>query len=131
MEKIQNGTVQKVAIPHNGHPVVGNIFTPANFDLGKKHAAIVCTRPFGSIKEQASGNYAKSLAEEGFIALAYDASHHGESGGEPHLYEVPGDRVEDIRCAVDYLSHHPQVDPERIGALGICSGCGVSTCSRH
>ncbi len=107
VNKTQSITVQKVSFPHNGHTVVGNLFIPADFEMSKKYAAIVCTHPFGGVKEQASGNYAEKLAEQGFIALAYDASHYGESGGEPRLYEVPGDRVEDIRCAVDYLSLHP------------------------
>lgn len=122
----QGVSVQKVSFPHNAITMVGNLFLPANFDKSKKYAAIVCTHPFGSIKEQASGHYAEKLAEQGFIALAFDASHYGESGGEPRLYEVPGDRVEDIRCAIDYLSIHPQVDPDRIGALGICAGGGYT-----
>jgi fermentation-respiration switch protein FrsA (DUF1100 family) len=122
----QGVSVQKVSFPHNAITMVGNLFLPANFDKSKKYAAIVCTHPFGSIKEQASGHYAEKLVEQGFIALAYDASHYGESGGEPRQYEVPGDRVEDIRCAVDYLSIHPQVDPDRIGALGICAGGGYT-----
>ncbi len=122
----QGVSVQKVSFPHNAITMVGNLFLPANFDKSKKYAAIVCTHPFGSIKEHASGHYAEKLVEQGFIALAYDASHYGESGGEPRQYEVPGDRVEDIRCAVDYLSIHPQVDPDRIGALGICAGGGYT-----
>jgi len=119
-------TTQKVSFPHGTHQVVGNLFLPPGFDENKKYAAIVATHPFGGVKEQASGLYAEKLAEQGFIALAYDASHYGESGGEPRLYEVPGDRVEDIRCAVDFLSNHPQVDPDRIGALGVCAGGGYT-----
>ena len=119
-------TVQKVSFPHGTHQVVGNLFLPPGFDETKKYAAFPVTHPFGGVKEQTSGLYARHLAEQGFITLAYDASHYGESGGEPRLYEVPGDRVEDIRCAVDYLSNHPQVDPDRIGALGICADGGYT-----
>ena len=119
-------TVQKVSFPHGTHQVVGNLFLPPGFDETKKYAAFPVTHPFGGVKEQTSGLYARHLAEQGFITLAYDASHYGESGGEPRLYEVPGDRVEDIRCAVDYLSNQPQVDPDRIGALGICAGGGYT-----
>lgn len=119
-------TTQKVSFPHGTHQVVGNLFLPPGFDESKTYAAIVATHPFGGVKEQTSGLYAEKLAEQGFITLAYDASHYGESGGEPRLYEVPGDRVEDIRCAVDYLSNHPQVDQDRIGALGICAGGGYT-----
>jgi uncharacterized protein len=119
-------TVQKVSFPHGTHQVAGNLFLPPGFDEAKKYAAFPVTHPFGGVKEQTSGLYARHLAEQGFITLAYDASHYGESGGEPRLYEVPGDRVEDIRCAVDCLSNHPQVDPDRIGALGICAGGGYT-----
>ena len=119
-------TVQKVSYPHGQHQVVGNLFLPPGFDDSTKYAAIVVTHPFGGVKEQTADLYADRLAELGFIALAYDASHYGESGGEPRLYEVPGDRVEDIRCAVDYLSNHPQVDENRVGALGICAGGGYT-----
>jgi len=126
MSNEQNVTVQKVSYPHGQHQVVGNLFLPPGYDEAKKYPAIIVTHPFGGVKEQTAGLYARKLAEQGFIALAYDASHYGESGGEPRLYEVPGDRVEDIRCGVDYLSIHPQVDENRIGALGICAGGGYT-----
>ncbi|WP_406470429.1 alpha/beta hydrolase [Streptomyces sp. NBC_01615] len=123
----ENGvTTQKVSFPHGGHQVVGILSVPADFDGSKRYPAIVATHPFGGVKEQTAGQYAARVAAYGFITLSYDASHYGESGGEPRLYEVPADRVEDIRCAVDYLSNHPQVDPERIGALGICAGGGYT-----
>ncbi len=95
--------MQKVSFPHHTVKLVGNLFLPANFDKTKKYPAIVVTHPFGGVKEQAAGLYAKKLAEQGFITLAFDASHYGESGGEPRQAEVPADRVEDIRSAVDYL----------------------------
>jgi len=126
MSNEQTVTVQKVSYPHGQHQVVGNLFLPAGFDEAEKYPAIIITHPFGGVKEQTSGLYARYLAEQGYIALAYDASHYGESGGKPRLYEVPGDRVEDIRCGVDYLSNHPQVDESRIGALGICAGGGYT-----
>src|SRR6266516_2933590 len=126
MSNEQNVTVQKVSYPHGQHQVVGNLFLPPGFDEAEKYPAVIFTHPFGGVKEQTAGLYARKLAEQGFIALAYDASHYGESGGEPRLYEVPGDRVEDIRCGVDYLSIHPQVDENRIGALGICAGGGYT-----
>lgn len=121
-DKNRGVSVQKVSFPNSTITVVGNLFLPANFDAKKKYAAIVVVHPFGGVKEQTSGLYAQRLAEQGFIALAYDASHYGESGGEPRLKEVPATRVEDVRSAVDYLSNHPQVDASRIGALGICTG---------
>jgi len=86
----------------------------------------VVTHPFGAVKEQVPTTYAKLLAGPGFITLVFDASYQGESGGEPHFSEFPSARVEDIRCAVDFLSNHPDVNPERIGALGICAGGGYT-----
>jgi fermentation-respiration switch protein FrsA (DUF1100 family) len=119
-------TTRRVSFPHGDHDLVGTLFLPADFDDTARYPAVVTTHPFGGVKEQTAGLYSQHLAEHGIVAVAYDASHYGESGGEPRLYEVPGDRVEDIRCAVDFLSNHPNVDPDRIGALGICAGGGYT-----
>ena len=124
-------TIERVAYParNMGTTIVANLFRPANFDATRKHAAVVVTHPFGGVKEQTSGLYAQRLAEQGLMTLAYDASYQGESGGEPRLMEVPAQRLDDISCAIDFLAQHPQVDPERIGSLGICAGGGYALCN--
>jgi len=115
-------TVKKVSFPNNSITLVGNLYLPAKFDKNKKYPAIVVVHPFGGVKEQTSGHYAEKLAEQGFIALAYDASYQGESGGMPRLMEIPDMRIEDVSCAVDYLTTLSEVDENRIGAAGICTG---------
>jgi fermentation-respiration switch protein FrsA (DUF1100 family) len=121
-DKIQGITVRKVSFQNNSINVVGNLYTPAKFDKSKKYAAIVVVHPFGGVKEQTSGHYAEKLAEQGFIALAYDAAYQGESGGTPRLIEIPDMRIEDVSCAVDYLTTLSEVDETRIGVAGICTG---------
>lgn len=109
-----------------GLKIAGLLFLPDNFDETKKYPAIVVTHPGGGVKEQCSSLYASSLAKEGFVTLAFDASHQGESEGEPRFLEDPTSRVEDIRSAVDYLTTLPYVDEEKIGAMGICAGAGYT-----
>ena len=119
-------TVQKVNFKNHDINMVGNLYFPPNFDKDRKYSAIVVSHPWGGVKEQTSGLYAKKLAERGFITLAFDASHYGESGGEPKYLENPFERVEDIRSAVDYLSTLSAVNSNQIGALGICAGGGYT-----
>jgi hypothetical protein len=123
-------TIERVTYPARtlGTRIVANLFNPAGFAVSRRYAAVVVTHPFGGVKEQTAGLYAQRLAEEGFIALAYDASYQGESGGEPRLMEVPAQRLDDISCAIDFLAQHPQVDGERIGSLGICAGGSYALC---
>lgn len=117
---------REVTFKNNQIDVAGDLYLPAGFDEDSTYAAIVVTHPAGSVKEQSPGLYASKLAEKGIVALAFDASHQGASGGQPRYLEDPAQRVEDVRCAVDYLTTLPFVDPGRIGALGICAGAGYS-----
>ncbi len=88
--------------------------------------AIAVSGPFGAVKEQASGLYAQTMAERGFLTLAFDPSFTGESGGEPRYVASPDINTEDFSAAVDYLSTRGDVDPERIGILGICGWGGMA-----
>jgi len=112
----------KVTFPHQFTAMSGNLFVPPNAEKGKRYPALVVSHPFGGVKEQTAGLYAEKMAEKGYVTLAYDASHQGESGGFPRDIEDPNRRMEDIRCAIDYLTTLPNVDEERIGLLGICAG---------
>src|SRR5262245_35332936 len=88
----------------------------------KTYPALVVIHPFGGVKEQTAGIYARKMAEKGYVTLAFDASHQGESGGYPRDTENPAERMEDIRFAIDYLTTLPMLDEDRIGLLGICAG---------
>ncbi|WP_167494344.1 MULTISPECIES: alpha/beta hydrolase [Pseudomonadaceae] len=121
--------MQKVSIPTlNGQNVTlaAVIHQPANFDASQKYPVIVVAHPGGGVKEQASGLYAKKLAEQGLLAIAFDASFQGESTGEPRQLENPYIRTEDVSAVVDYLTTQTYVDTDRIGAMGICAGGGYT-----
>ena len=93
---------------------------------GGKFAAIAVSGPFGAVKEQCSGLYAQTLAERGFLTIAFDPSYTGESGGEPRYVASPDINTEDFQAAVDYLISRPDVDAEKIGILGICGWGGLA-----
>ncbi|MGW1145325.1 alpha/beta hydrolase [Streptomyces sp. NPDC002454] len=115
-----------ITFPNGPITMAGRLHLPADSDPRGRHPAVVTVHPGGGVKEQTAGRYAAKLAERGFVALAYDASHQGESGGEPRFLEDPAARVEDVRAAVDHLQGLDFVDPERIGVLGVCAGAGYA-----
>lgn len=92
---------------------------------GKLPAIAVCG-PFGAVKEQSSGLYAQTMAEQGFLTLAFDPSFTGESGGYPRYMASPDINTEDYQAAVDFLSVQEIVDPEKIGLIGICGWGGMA-----
>lgn len=111
---------------HNryGITLAADLYMPKN--ASGKLAAIAVSGPFGAVKEQASGFYAQTMAERGFLTLAFDSSFTGESGGEPRYMASPDINTEDFQAAVDYLSCRDDVDPERIGIIGICGWGGMA-----
>ncbi len=107
-----------------GLTLAADLYTPK--DAQGKLAAIAVSGPFGAVKEQSSGLYAMRMAEHGFVALAFDPSYTGESSGEPRRTASPDINTEDFMAAVDYLSKLENVDPERIGIIGICGWGGIA-----
>ena len=115
----------KVTI-HNryGITLAADMYVPKN--VRGKMPAIAVSGPFGAVKEQSSGLYAQTMAERGFLTVAFDPSFTGESGGTPRYVASPDINTEDFQAAVDFLSVQPEVDPERIGIIGICGWGGMA-----
>ncbi len=111
---------------HNryGITLAADLYEPKNAE-GKLPAIAVCG-PFGAVKEQASGLYAQTMAERGFLTIAFDPSFTGESGGSPRYVASPDINTEDFQAAVDFLSVQDNVDPEKIGIIGICGWGGMA-----
>ncbi len=107
-----------------GITLAADMYTPKNAK-GKLAAIAVCG-PFGAVKEQSSGLYAQTMAERGFLTIAFDPSFTGESGGEPRYMASPDINTEDFSAAVDFLAVQDNVDPEKIGIIGICGWGGLA-----
>ena len=108
-----------------GITLVADLYLPKNRGDAKL-AAIALSGPFGAVKEQSSGLYAQTLAERGFVTLAFDPSYTGESGGQPRDVASPDINTEDFSSAVDFLGLQKEVDRNRIGLLGICGWGGMA-----
>ena len=111
---------------HNryGITLAADMYVPKGAE-GKLPAIAVCG-PFGAVKEQCSGLYAQTLAERGFLTIAFDPSFTGESGGQPRYMASPDINTEDFQAAVDFLATNDKVDPDRVGILGICGWGGLA-----
>lgn len=121
-EKVNHKKVQF----HNryGITLTADMYIPK--DITEKLPAIAISGPFGAVKEQSSGIYAQTMAEKGFLTIAFDPSFTGESGGNPRYVASPDINTEDFCAAVDFLSTYPDVDPKRIGIIGICGWGGMA-----
>lgn len=118
-------SIKKVQFKNRyGITLIGDLYTPKN--VSQKLPAVAIAGPFGAVKEQASGFYAQTLAQKGFITLAFDPSYTGESSGEPRNVASPDINTEDFSAAVDFLSNLESVDSNRIGILGICGFGGFA-----
>ena len=122
-ERVDHGKVTF----HNryGITLAADLYRPKDAPAGKLSAIAVCG-PFGAVKEQCSGLYAQTMAERGYLTIAFDPSFTGESGGSPRYMASPDINTEDFLAAVDYLSCREDVDAERVGIIGICGWGGMA-----
>jgi hypothetical protein len=121
-EKVEHKKV--TFVNHFGITLAADMYIPKNAE--GKLPAIAVSGPFGACKEQSSGLYAQTMAERGFLTIAFDPSFTGESGGYPRAMHSPDIDVEDFQAAVDFLSVQENADPERIGIIGICGWGGMA-----
>lgn len=118
-------TVESVRFKNRfGITLAADLYKPKQAE--GKLPAIAVSGPFGAVKEQSSGLYAQTMAERGFLAIAFDPSYTGESSGEPRYVASPDINTEDFSAAIDFLSIREDVDPERIGIIGICGWGGMA-----
>ena len=121
-EKVEHSKV--TFVNRYGITLAADLYAPKNAE-GKLPAIAVCG-PFGAVKEQCSGLYAQTMAEHGFLTVAFDPSFTGESGGNVRYMASPDINTEDFMAAVDFLSLHEKADPDRIGIIGICGWGGMA-----
>lgn len=111
-------------VNHFGITLAADLYEPKNYN--GKLPAIAIAGPFGAVKEQSSGLYAQEMAKRGFLTIAFDPSFTGESGGYPRAFNSPDINVEDYQAAIDFLSTQDNVDPNKIGIIGICGWGGMA-----
>ncbi|WP_336697766.1 alpha/beta hydrolase [Curtobacterium sp. USHLN213] len=117
--------MQKVNFTRDGLTLVGNLFTPTDFDENGHYPAAIVQGSFTSVKEMMAGTYAQKLAEQGLVTLAFDYAHYGDSEGTPRQLEVPAEKIADLQAAVTFLLDLPYV--EAVGMLGVCTSASNAT----
>jgi len=118
---------EKVFYPNRyGITIAADLYLPKSIDMSKKYAALLVGTPYGGVKEQGAGIYAQTMAERGFVAMAFDESFNGESSGQPRHVSSPDIFVEDFSAGVDFLGTRPYVDRNKIGVIGICGSGAFS-----
>jgi len=115
---------ERVAFSSQGLRLAGDLRIPdgSPFESGGRLPALTLTGPLSGVKDQVVGTYAEALAAEGFVTLAFDHRNFGDSEGEPRQHEDPAGKIADLRDSVGYLATRPEVDPDRIGVVGVCLG---------
>lgn len=119
--------LNRVTFRSEGETLVGHLYLPTTYKPGAKLPAVVVSGSWTTVKEQMAGDYAKKLAEKGFVALAFDSRSFGESGGKLRSFESPTAKIKDLKNAVSFLQTVNAVDGDRIAGLGICAGAGYVT----
>jgi len=118
---------EKVSFPNRyGITIAADMYLPENIDKSNKYAAIIVGTPYGGVKEQGAGIYAQTMAERGFVAIAFDESFNGESSGDPRHISSPDIFVEDFSAGIDFLGTRLFVDRNKIGAIGLCGSGGFA-----
>src|SRR3954466_15089832 len=113
---------RKINFNRDDLTLVGDLFTPEGFDENRSYPAVIVEGSFSSVKEQMAGTYAQKFADQGFVALAFDYSHYGESEGEPRQLASPAEKLSDLQAAVSYLTELPFV--QAVGMVGVCTSAG-------
>ena len=120
-------TVEQVTFKNRyGITVAADLYLSKDIDKAQKYPALIVGTPYGGVKEQGAGIYAQNMAERGFVAIAFDESHNGESSGAPRHVSSPDIFAEDFSAAVDYIGTLPFVDRNKIGVIGICGSGGFA-----
>ncbi|MEM6736140.1 MAG: dienelactone hydrolase family protein [Bacteroidota bacterium] len=114
----------EVTFESEGIELVGNLYLPPDYEEGKSYPGIIVGGSWTTVKEQMAGLYAEKLAEEGYIALAFDHRYYGESGGKPRFVELPSAKSEDFMNALKYLQSLKVVQANKIGGMGVCASGG-------
>ncbi len=124
MEKNFNPGKNRISFQSEGNKLVGDLYLPADYDIGKSYPALVIGGSWTTVKEQMAGLYAEKLAQNGFVTLAFDHSNYGESEGDMRFYEDPALKAKDFQNAISYISELPMVIKERTGGMGVCASGG-------